>query len=36
MENIKLRIPVEQVKVNQPWGMNYVDFYQKLSMKGHN
>lgn len=33
---IKLRLPIEQVKVNQPFGVNFVNFYQKLGMKGHN
>ncbi|NTU69321.1 M23 family metallopeptidase [bacterium] len=36
MEGIKLRVPVKDVHVNQPFGVNFVDFYQKLGMKGHN
>ena len=36
MQNINLRLPVKCVSVNQGWGYNYVDFYQKLEMKGHN
>jgi len=31
-----LRIPLEQVRLTQPFGMNYVDFYQKLGLDGHN
>lgn len=33
---IKLRLPVRHVKVNQPFGVNFVDFYQKLGLNGHN
>lgn len=33
---IKLRLPVKYVSVNQPFGANFVDFYQKLGMLGHN
>lgn len=36
MENIRLRVPLEQVKVNQPFGVNFLDFYQQWGMKGHN
>jgi hypothetical protein len=31
-----LRLPVRHVLVNQPFGVNYLDFYIKLGMKGHN
>jgi len=34
--NMKLRIPLEQVKVNQPFGVNFVNFYTNMGMKGHN
>lgn len=34
--DIKLRLPLFQIKVNQPFGYNWVDFYTKLGMKGHN
>jgi len=33
---MELRLPLEQIKVTQPFGMNYVDFYKKLGLKGHN
>jgi len=33
---MELRLPVKDVCVNQPFGVNYVDFYQKLGYKGHN
>lgn len=33
---INLRLPVKDVKINQPFGVNYLDFYQKLGMNGHN
>lgn len=33
---INLRLPVKDVFVTQPFGRNYVDFYQKLGLKGHN
>jgi len=33
---MNLRLPLEQIKVNQPFGMNFVDFYKKLGMLGHN
>ena len=28
--------PVKHVYINQPFGVNYLDFYQKLGYKGHN
>ena len=33
---IKLRQPIEHVSINQKFGANYVNFYQKLGMLGHN
>lgn len=33
---IELRLPLKDIFVTQPFGRNYVDFYQKLGMKGHN
>jgi len=34
--DIKLGLPVKNVYVNQPFGVNYVGFYKKLGMNGHN
>lgn len=33
---IKLWLPLKQIIITQPFGVNFVDFYQKLGMKGHN
>lgn len=33
---IELYLPLEQIKVTQPFGTNYLDFYKKLGMIGHN
>jgi murein DD-endopeptidase MepM/ murein hydrolase activator NlpD len=33
---IKLQLPLRDISVNQPFGTNFVDFYQKLGLKGHN
>lgn len=33
---MKLALPVKNIFVNQPFGVNYVGFYKKLGMKGHN
>lgn len=33
---MKLKSPLKQIKVTQGWGFNYVDFYKKLGMLGHN
>lgn len=33
---LKLLLPVRDIQVTQPFGANFVDFYQKLGMKGHN
>ncbi len=30
-----LRLPLEQIKVTQPFGTNWVDFYKDLGLKGH-
>lgn len=32
---IKLRVPLRHVKVNQPFGVNFVNFYQGLGLAGH-
>lgn len=31
-----LGLPLKFINVTQPFGVNYVDFYQKLGLKGHN
>jgi murein DD-endopeptidase MepM/ murein hydrolase activator NlpD len=36
MSEIKLRLPVKDVFVVQPFGVNYAGFYKDLGMKGHN
>ena len=36
MGKIKLLLPVRDVHVTQPFGVNFLDFYAKLNMKGHN
>ncbi len=33
---IKLRLPLKDIFVTQPFWKNFVDFYQKLWLKGHN
>ncbi len=33
---MKLRLPVKQIVITQPFGVNYVDFYKKWNMRGHN
>jgi len=33
---ITLRLPLKDIHVNQEFGKNYVDFYTKLGMLGHN
>lgn len=33
---IILRQPLKDIYINQPFGANYVDFYQKLGLVGHN
>lgn len=33
---LELELPLKDIFVNQPFGVNYVDFYTKLGMKGHN
>ena len=32
----QLRLPLSQIQVNQPFGANYLNFYQQWGMKGHN
>jgi murein DD-endopeptidase MepM/ murein hydrolase activator NlpD len=32
---IKLRLPLKHIFVTQPFGVNYVDFYQKMGLSGH-
>jgi murein DD-endopeptidase MepM/ murein hydrolase activator NlpD len=36
MKTIELSLPVRDVFVTQDFGKNYLDFYKKLGMKGHN
>ncbi len=36
MQKIKLNLPVKNVFVNQPFGVNFVGFYKQLGMLGHN
>lgn len=33
---MELRLPLKQIIVTQPFGVNFVDFYTKMGMKGHN
>jgi len=33
---IKLQLPLRDIFINQPFGVNYLDFYTKMGMKGHN
>ena len=33
---IQLRLPVKDISINQPFGVNFINFYQDLNMKGHN
>lgn len=33
---MELRLPLKHIMVTQPFGMNYVDFYKKLGLDGHN
>ncbi len=33
---MKLALPVKDILVNQPFGVNYVDFYKGLGLEGHN
>lgn len=33
---IKLRLPLKQIVVSQKFGLNYLDFYQKMGLNGHN
>jgi len=33
---MELRLPLKDIHVTQPFGMNYVDFYQQLGLLGHN
>ena len=35
-QNIQLELPVMDVSVNQGWGLNYLSFYKKLGLLGHN
>lgn len=36
MQKIKLQLPVKDIFVTQGFGLNYLDFYKKMGMKGHN
>lgn len=33
---IRLRLPLEHIAVNQPFSVNFVNFYTNLGLKGHN
>jgi len=33
---IKLRLPLKQIRVTQPFGVNFVNFYTSMGLKGHN
>jgi murein DD-endopeptidase MepM/ murein hydrolase activator NlpD len=33
---ISLKLPLEQINITQYFGQNFVDFYAKLGLKGHN
>lgn len=33
---IKLQLPLRDIYITQPFGVNFLDFYQNLGMKGHN
>lgn len=33
---ISLQLPLRDIAVNQPFGVNYLDFYIKMGLKGHN
>ncbi len=33
---MKLELPLKYIQVNQPFGVNYVNFYKRMGMKGHN
>ena len=35
MYNFKLRLPLKDVFVTQPFGVNFVDFYQQMGLSGH-
>lgn len=35
MNNIKLRLPLDHIAVTQKFGLNYLDFYQKMGLVGH-
>ncbi|MCK4554528.1 M23 family metallopeptidase [Candidatus Parcubacteria bacterium] len=34
--NIKLDLPLKDIFITQPFGVNYLDFYKKMGMRGHN
>ncbi len=36
MSKIKLKLPIKDIYITQPFGVNYLNFYQKLGMRGHN
>lgn len=33
---MKLGLPLKDIYINQPFGVNYVGFYEQLGLKGHN
>lgn len=36
LKNLKLKLPLKDIYVTQLFGLNYLDFYKKLGMVGHN
>jgi hypothetical protein len=36
MLNIQLRLPLRDISVNQPFGVNFYNFYSQMGLKGHN
>jgi len=36
MSAIKLQLPLKQIIVTQPFGVNYLDFYKNMGLNGHN
>jgi murein DD-endopeptidase MepM/ murein hydrolase activator NlpD len=33
---LNLLLPVKDIRINQPFGVNYLDFYKQWGLKGHN
>lgn len=36
LSSMKLSLPIRDVYITQPFGVNYLDFYKKLGLDGHN